>query len=393
MADSRSTSKRKAVGMLVAAGADMNARIVQSWSPDDHQTLGFTCLHSLVYTAHRAEDRDELETLVYLIRQGADPSAVDHHDNTVAMRAYLPNENDNQYSSKGSYRGDLWDAAVAICGYDLEQFRASYPRVSRYNKSYSRQDFERLWFGHESLCPYWDDKRYPEAGGDEDYWKQPSQRCRHTSCSECDQDGEGLVEAEPDPTNEDDVPMYALNYHNRYPRSPSVDQMGHISRESDVWKRTHYTPDLSPEQYAIDDMDPEDDYMDEMDLDDMSADEAELEAQYVLENSLEAYRDRQIDEDEDLIHALEPEDGHEPPSEEDGEEAFWRLTRPVEDEADKFIDYWIDHDSPRQEEAEESHESHDGISPPLSEDGEDFYRRLTGRGQDMSDIENGSRGH
>ncbi|KAI8665653.1 hypothetical protein LRP88_03841 [Fusarium phalaenopsidis] len=393
MADSRSTSKRKAVGMLVAAGADLNARIVQSWSPDDHQTLGFTCLHSLVYTAHQTEDRDELETLVYLIRQGADPSAVDHHDNPVAMRAYLPNENDNQYSSKGSYRGDLWDAAVAICGYDLKQFRASYPRVPRYNKSYSRQDFERLWLGHESLCPYWDDKRYPETGGDENYWKQPSQRCKHTSCSECDQNGEGPVEAEPDPINEDGIPAYALNYHNRYPRSPSVDQMGHISRESDVWRRTHYNPDLSPEQYATNDMNPEEDYMDEMDLDDMSADEAELEAQYLLENSLEAYQDRQIDEDEDLLHALEPEDGLEPPSEEDGEEAFWRLTRPVEDEEDNFIDYWIDHDSPCQEEAEESHKDHDGISPPPSEDGEDFYRRLTGRGQDMSDIENGSEGH
>ncbi|UPK92476.1 hypothetical protein LCI18_003411 [Fusarium solani-melongenae] len=378
MTDSRSTSKRKAVGMLVAAGANMNARIVQSWSPDDHQTLVFTCLHSLVYTAHPTEDRNELETLVYLIRQGADPSAVDHHDNTVAMRAYLPNENDNQYSSKGSYRGDLWDAAVAICGYDLEHFRASYPRVPRYNKSYSRQDFERLWLGRESLCPYWDDKRYPESGGDEDYWKQPSQRCRHTSCSECDQDGEGLVEAEPDPINEDDVPMYALNYHNRYPRSPSVDQMGHISRESDLWKRTHYTPDLSPEQHAINDADPEEDYMDEMDLDDMR-DEAELEAQYLLENSLEAYRDRQIDEDEDLLHALWAENGHEPPSEEDGEEAFWRLTRPVEDQADNFIDYWIDHDSPRKEQAEESYQDCDGISPPSSEDGEDVYERLTGK--------------
>ncbi|KAK7398438.1 hypothetical protein QQX98_012189 [Neonectria punicea] len=382
MADSRSTSKRKAVAMLVAAGANMNARILQSWSPDDHQTLGFTCLHSLVYTTHRTEDRDELETLVYLIRQGADPSAVDHHDNTVAMRAYLPKENDNQYSSKGSYRGDLWDAAVAICGYDLKQFRASYSRVPRYNKSYSRQDFERLWLGHESLCPYWDDKRYPKTGGDEDYWKQPSQRCRHTSCSECDQDGEDLVEAEPDSVNENDVPMYAVNYHNWYPRSPSVD-MEDIYRDSDV--------------HTINGMDPEEDYIDDMNLDDISPDEAELEDQY-LENSLEACRDRQI---EDLLHALEPEDGLEPPSEEDsedGEEAFRRLTRPVEDEADNFIDYWIDHDSPRQTEAEGFHGDYDGISPPPSEDGEDLYRRLMdmAEGHELDDrnaIDHDSRGH
>ncbi|RSL41948.1 hypothetical protein CEP54_015656 [Fusarium duplospermum] len=392
MANSRSTSKRKAVAMLVAAGADLNARVVRSWSPEDHQTLGFTCLHSLVYTAHRTEDRDELETLVYLIRQGADPSAIDHHDNTVAMRAYLPNENDNQYSSKGSYRGDLWDAAVAICGYDLEQFRASYPRTARYNKNYSRPDFERLWLGHESLCPYWDDKRYPETGGGEFYWKQPSQRCKHTSCSECHQDGEGPVQEDPDPVNEDDFQMYALYYHNRYPRSPSVDQMGHITRESDIWTRTHPTPDLNPSPYATSNVDPDEDYMDDMGLDDMSFDdmsfddmsfddmsfdEAELEAQYLLGKELEASRDPGIDE-EDLLRALDPEYGLEPPSEEDsedGEEAFRRLTYP-EYEGDNFIDYWIDHDSPCEEEGEEFHDGCDDISPPPSEDGEDVYRRL-----------------
>ncbi|RMJ14399.1 hypothetical protein CDV36_005951 [Fusarium kuroshium] len=371
MADSRSTSKRKAVAMLVAAGADLNARIAQSWSPDDHQTLGFTCLHSLVYTAHWTEERDELETLVYLIRQGADPSAVDHHGNTAAMRAYLPNENDNQYSSKGSYRGDLWDAAVAICGHDLKQFRVPYPRVPRYNKNHSRQDFERLWLGHESLCPYWDDKRYPETGGHEDYWKQPSQRCRHTSCSECDQDGEVLVQEDPDPVNQDDVPMYALNYHNRYPRSPSVDQVGYIFSRESAWRRTYYTPDVSPGR-DVNNMDPEDS-MDDMDLD--LDYEAELEAQYLFENELEAYRDHQIDEEEDLLHALNPEDGVEPPSEEDGEETFRRLRCP-EDDGDNFIDYWIDHDSPSEEEAEEFHEECEGVSPPPSEDGDDVYRRL-----------------
>ncbi|EEU38837.1 uncharacterized protein NECHADRAFT_83143 [Fusarium vanettenii 77-13-4] len=382
MADSRSTSKQRAVGMLVAAGADLNARILQSWSPDDHQTLGFTCLHSLVYTAHQTDDRDELETLVYLIRQGADPSAVDHHGNTVATRAYLPNENDNQYSSKGSYRGDLWDAAVAICGHDLNQFRSSYPRVPRYNKSYNRQDFERLWLGHEALCPYWNDKRYPETGRDEDYWKEPSQRCKHTSCSECAQYNKGLAEAEPDSVN-NDAPMYDWYYYNKYPRSPSVEHMGYVYEEPVTLGRRYY----SPEQFATSDMDPEEDYMDEM-LGGMGSDEAELEAQYLLENSLQAYRDHQIDEDEDFLHALEPEDGPEPPFEEDsedGEEAFQRLTHRAEDETDTFIDYWIDHDTPCQEEPEESHEDCEVVSPPASEDGGDVYERLTGRGQGMNE--------
>ncbi|KAL2679302.1 hypothetical protein Neosp_010074 [[Neocosmospora] mangrovei] len=293
------------------------------------------------------------------------------------MRAYLPNENDNQYSSKGSYRGDLWDAAVTICGYDLTQFRASYPRVPRYNKGYSRQDFERLWLGHESLCPYWDDKRYPEAGGDEDYWKQPSQRCKHISCSECAQDDKDVVEAEPDPIS-DDAPMYDWHYYNRYPRSPSVEHMRYIWERAEILGGGNY----SPEPHETIEMDSEEEYMDEM-LGDMSSDEAELEAQYQLENSLQAYRDRQIDEYQDLLHDVEPEDGPEPPFEEDsedGEEAFLRLTRPAEDETDTFIDYWIDHDSPCEEEPEEFHEDCEGISPPSSEEGGDLYERLTGRG-------------
>ncbi|KAF9781024.1 hypothetical protein IL306_014721 [Fusarium sp. DS 682] len=86
MAETRSTSKQKAIAMLAAAGADLKARMAKSWSPDDHQTLGFTCLHSLVYQANRSKDRDELEALIFLIHQGADIFAVDHHQHSVAMQ-------------------------------------------------------------------------------------------------------------------------------------------------------------------------------------------------------------------------------------------------------------------------------------------------------------------
>ncbi|KAJ4326733.1 hypothetical protein N0V84_002853 [Fusarium piperis] len=371
MADSRSTSKRKAVAMLVSAGADLNARITRSWSPDDHQTLGFMCLHSLVYAAHRTEDRDDLETLVYLIKQGADAFSVDHHGNTVAMRAYLPNENDNQYSSIGSYRGDLWDAAVTICGYDLEQFRKSYPRIPRYNKSYSRKDFEGLWLGHESLCPYWDNERYPETEAADDYWKQPPQRCEHASCAECDQYRKDLVETEPDPFNEDDAPTYTLEY----PRSPSVDHRMESSYEPKFHGRmlNHMDVEEEDEEYIpLDDRTPYEAVL-----------EAEWEAQYLAncpsEASFGSYVLQMAEESAMFLHCLESEDDLEPPSGEDGEdseEAFRRLTRPAEDEVDNFIDYWIDHVSPRQMEEREFHEDHDGISPPPSEDGEDAYRRL-----------------
>ena len=216
MAETKSTSKKKALEMLTVAGANLSARVIKSWSPDDHQTLGFTCLHSLVYKAHRSKDRDELEALVFLIRQGADVFSVDHHQHSVSMRAYLPNDNDNQYSSKGSYRGDLWDAALRICGYDIGEHRAMYPRVPRYNKGYRRKDFERLWQGRESSCPYWDDERYPKVGGDESFWKQPIRRCDHVACSDCEDTQAETVDLEKENGLDADVPGYAMDVYRHW---------------------------------------------------------------------------------------------------------------------------------------------------------------------------------
>ncbi|KAF4965825.1 hypothetical protein FSARC_6418 [Fusarium sarcochroum] len=229
MTDTRSTSKRKAVAMLVAAGASLSARVTKSWSPDDHQTLGFTCLHGLVYKAHRSKDRDDLETLVLLIQQGADVFALDHHQHSVFMRAYLSNDSDNQYSSKGSYRGDLWDAALTICGYDIGQHRDAFPRVPRYNKSYRRKDFERLWLGHESSCPYWNDERHPETGGTDDYWKQTPARCNHIACSDCEDPPTATetVESNLPLLHEADLPGYAQDMYHEWAYSPSDSAYGY----------------------------------------------------------------------------------------------------------------------------------------------------------------------
>ncbi|CAG7562353.1 unnamed protein product [Fusarium equiseti] len=221
MAETKSTSKKKALDMLTVAGANLSARIIKSWSPDDHQTLGFTCLHSLVYKAHRSKDRDELEALMFLIQNGADVFAVDHHQYSVSMRAYLPNDNDNQYSSKGSYRGDLWDAAMSICGYDI-----------------TGRDFERLWQGHESSCPYWDDERYPKVGGDETFWKQPIGRCDHIACSNCEDLQAETFDLEKEKGLDADVPGYALDMYRRWTldaSEPDIDAFDILrSRESPI---------------------------------------------------------------------------------------------------------------------------------------------------------------
>ncbi|KAH6886950.1 hypothetical protein B0T10DRAFT_490532 [Thelonectria olida] len=316
MAESRSTSKRKAVAMLVAAGAKMTARILRSWSPEDHQTLGFTCLHSLVYTAHRMEDRDDLETLVYLIQHNADISALDHHESTVSMRAYLPNQHDNYYSSLGSYRGDLWDAALAICGYDIGEFRKSYPRVPRYNKRYRREDFERLWLGNESRCPYWDDRRYPETGGTDDYWTQPVQRCGHTSCPECEEPRIDHNSPEPKPVKHDETPAYS-----RYNQSPSP----------------------SP---------PYDEPLEFDGMDEGLSDE---------EQSYELFEDAFTREAEEFSGQIEDEPS--PQRSEDGEAAYRRLAGSQVNKED------CDYD-------EFSGQVEVNPSPPPSEDGEAAYQRL-----------------
>ncbi|KNB08957.1 hypothetical protein FOXG_09640 [Fusarium oxysporum f. sp. lycopersici 4287] len=320
MAESRATSKKKAVAMLAAAGANLNARVAKSWSPDDHQTLGFTCLHSLVYKAHRSRDRDELEAVVFLIQQGADILAVDHHQHSVSMRAYLPNDGDNQYSSKGSYRGDLWDAALTICGHDVSQYRHAYPRVPRYNRNYGRKDFERLWEGYEALCPYWNDERYPETGGDDDYWKQPVRRCKHIACSDCEEFPPQADEHDAEPKRDADVPGYAQAIYREWflARSPE-------SNPSHMPYIDHISEDYEDDDYA----------------------EEESPSPDIFEGG---GRESSVDiESDGGVRFTDEMNSLSPPSSEDGEAAYERLVAPYQlEERDvedypTFVDRWLEH--------------------------------------------------
>ncbi|KAF4503445.1 hypothetical protein FAGAP_299 [Fusarium agapanthi] len=319
MAETRDS--KKVVSMLVAAGANLNARVAKSWSPDDHQTLGFTCLHSLVYKAHRSRDRDELEAVVFLIQQGADILAVDHHQHSVSMRANLPNDGDNQYSSKGSYRGDLWDAALTMCGYDINPHRDAYPRVPRYNRNYRRKDFERLWEGYEALCPYWADERYPETGGDDDYWKQPVRRCEHIACSDCEELPAQTDEHDVEPIIDAHIPGYAQAIYREWylARSPESNPRPYIDHIS-----SHYD---------------DDDY-----------DEDGEEDSPPVEIFEEEGRESSVDVGSDGgVRFYDEMDNPSPPSSEDGEAAYERLVGPYQDEEREiddypsFVDRWLEH--------------------------------------------------
>ncbi|KAI8668636.1 Helo-like-N domain-containing protein [Fusarium keratoplasticum] len=152
-----------ALAALIDAGANIQARVTNNYMA---LMKGFTCLHTLVYFAWNPSTSDELENLVYLIQRGASVYTVDDNHRSVSMTAYIQNEFEceGEWTPVGGYRGDLWDAALVTCGYNLSEFRRFYPRAPRYDSRYKRSDFEKLWEGIEHLCPYWDDHRWPETG-------------------------------------------------------------------------------------------------------------------------------------------------------------------------------------------------------------------------------------
>ncbi|GAB1318058.1 hypothetical protein MFIFM68171_08268 [Madurella fahalii] len=150
----------KGLSILLEKGADVRAR----------NLFGETCLHIIIENLHRRwAPRDDTEhpaqarnTLTYLIQHGADVFAVDNLGRSVAEAAYTMLD----YFDT-SIHGDLWDVALAYCGFDVARFRETYGRrVARYNHEYTRQVFEELWKGLEHLCPYYfDGDELPASGG------------------------------------------------------------------------------------------------------------------------------------------------------------------------------------------------------------------------------------
>ena len=127
---------------------------------------GRTCLHlcvslvrdALVWTfdLHRMMKQYSMGIIV-LIKHGADVYAKDHDGRSVSDVAYAAQPWD--YTGElGSVQGDVWDFALASCGYDILTFRQGRRRKARHGKRYRRQDFEKLWEGQEHLCPYYYDE-------------------------------------------------------------------------------------------------------------------------------------------------------------------------------------------------------------------------------------------
>ena len=139
-------SSSSKLSLLLARGANLHAR-------DDD---GRTSLHKFIRKAVPNSAPGDLQSMVLLIRSGADVYSVDKRGRSVSESAYMYRRLD-KFHFRGGLRGDLWDAALSQCGYDLHELRRGYHRRPRYTQKYTRKHFERLWSGREEFCPYFHD--------------------------------------------------------------------------------------------------------------------------------------------------------------------------------------------------------------------------------------------
>ncbi|KAH7133759.1 hypothetical protein EDB81DRAFT_805083 [Dactylonectria macrodidyma] len=173
----------------------------------DRDNGGLTCLHIALENLRQSHaGLQDFYAIKCLIQSGANPRAVDNFGRSVSDVAY-------SYGGItkvcGSYRGDLWDAVLQSCGFDISQFRSrAHQRKARYTKRYRKVHFEALWEQREAECPYWDGMPWPplEPGETEVEDDETSEEDDETS-EEDDETSEEDDETseEDDETNEDDA--------------------------------------------------------------------------------------------------------------------------------------------------------------------------------------------
>lgn len=131
----------------------------------DRNDQGETCLHICLRRAKFCMFSNEKESLILLVRKGADVLAVDYSGMSISDVAYNAIYRDEEFDL-GAYRGDLWDSVLSECGHDISEMRKDYPRIPHYTSKYTRECFERLWLDREEFCPYYNDPpEWDSAGG------------------------------------------------------------------------------------------------------------------------------------------------------------------------------------------------------------------------------------
>ncbi|KAK4164342.1 hypothetical protein QBC43DRAFT_288937 [Cladorrhinum sp. PSN259] len=126
---------------------------VQDWPPSFNSCPYIPT--NMVDLAHRG-----VKALIFLISKGADVYAKDNGGRSVSHMVYVQ----TCFGTRGSCRRDLWDFALAVCGYDVFKVRGRFPRRAAYLtgnlepwQNYTKGDFRNLWAGREHLCPYPDE--------------------------------------------------------------------------------------------------------------------------------------------------------------------------------------------------------------------------------------------
>jgi hypothetical protein len=151
--------------VLLRRNADVSAR----------DGLGRTCLHFCVLsewylllwdyegplgsaTSHPIHRYSK--GIILLIQNGADVHAQDHSGGSVSDYAYAGGPVRTNVQHLGGVWGDVWDSALAMCGYRISEFRRRHGgrRKACYKTVYTRQVFENVWEGYEHLCPYYHDQ-------------------------------------------------------------------------------------------------------------------------------------------------------------------------------------------------------------------------------------------
>lgn len=156
----------------IDATVDSNGRIQnidflldRGYTVQDVSGDGRTCLHMffdfIFGPWSEGEWGEWVEVLTHLMKRGANPYSVDCYGRTVSNTAYHSGICYWCEERCGSYTGDLCDAALDICSFQISDFRRQWPRRAAYTWLYTRDHFEILWKGREHRCPYWNDEVWP----------------------------------------------------------------------------------------------------------------------------------------------------------------------------------------------------------------------------------------
>ncbi|KAH7031571.1 ankyrin repeat-containing domain protein [Microdochium trichocladiopsis] len=169
-----------AIAELIRLGANVHAR-----DQEARTALHHACRNAR-FTIWGSKRRGTayLETIELFLKANVDMYSRDCEGFTAADLAYHWCANDWRTEWHGGSPGDIFDAALARCGFDIERFRrtSGQARKARYTDDYQRRDFERLWTGFEHLCPYWNDEPWPadlataefsSSEESEDAWCEP----------------------------------------------------------------------------------------------------------------------------------------------------------------------------------------------------------------------------